>query len=180
MSTALGTGKGILLLGEKATKSEFRKADLETKDIIAFATHGLLPEDLYCETEPSLALAPGPPGDAQDDGLLRSSEIAMLRLNASLIILSACNTAGADGQLGGETLSGLVRAFFYAGARNVLATHWPIASEPTGELTTGMVRKRALGLNWADALRDSKLRMMDNPATSHPFFWGAFSLVGGG
>ena len=180
MSAALGAGKGMLLLEEKATKSELRKADLETKDIIAFATHGLLPEDLYCENEPSLALAPGPPGDAQDDGLLRSSEIAMLRLNASLIILSACNTAGADGQLGGETLSGLVRAFFYAGARNVLATHWPIASQPTVELTTGMVRKRAEGLNWADALRDSKLRMMDNPATSHPFFWGAFSLLGGG
>ncbi len=180
MSAALGAGKDTLLLGEKATKSELRKAGLEAKDIIAFATHGLLPEDLYCENEPSIALAPGPPGDAQDDGLLRSSEIAMLRLNASLIILSACNTAGADGQLGGETLSGLVRAFFYAGARNVLATHWPIASQPTVELTTGMVRKRALGLNWADALRDSKLRMMDNPATSHPFFWGAFSLVGGG
>lgn len=179
MSTALATGKG-LLLEEKATKSEFRKADLETKDIIAFATHGLLPEDLYCENEPSLALAPGSPDDAQDDGLLRSSEIAMLRLNASLVILSACNTAGADGQLGGETFSGLVRAFFYAGARNVLATHWPVASQSTVELTTGFVRRKALGLTWADALRDSKLQMMDNPSTAHPFFWGGFSLVGGG
>jgi len=180
MSAALGAGKGTLLLGEKATKSGLLKAGLETKEIIAFATHGLLPEDLYCENEPSLALAPGSPGDSQDDGLLRASEIAVMRLNASLVILSACNTAGADGQLGGESLSGLVRAFFYAGARNVLATHWPIASQPTVELTTGMVRKRAQGLNWSDALRESKLRMMDNPATSHPFFWGAFSLVGGG
>jgi CHAT domain-containing protein len=180
MAAALGTGKSMLLMEEKATKSAFRKADLETKDIIAFATHGLLPEDLFCENEPSLALAPGSPADAQDDGLLRSSEIALLRLNASLAILSACNTAGADGQLGGETLSGLVRAFFYAGTRNVLATHWPIASQPTVELTTGMVRRRTQGLNWADALRESKLQMMDNPATSHPFFWGAFSLLGGG
>jgi CHAT domain-containing protein len=179
MSTELFAGKGTLLLGEKATKFELLKAGLETKEIIAFATHGLLPEDLYCESEPSLALAPGSSGDVQDDGLLRASEIAMMRLNASLVILSACNTAGADGQLGGESLSGLVRAFFYAGARNVLATHWPIASQPTVELTTGMVRKRAQGVNWSDALRESKLRMMDNPATSHPFFWGAFSLVGG-
>jgi CHAT domain-containing protein len=180
MSTELFAGKGTLLMGEKATKSGLLKSGLESKEIIAFATHGLLPEDLYCESEPSLALAPGSPGDAQDDGLLRASEIAMMRLNANLVILSACNTAGADGQLGGESLSGLVRAFFYAGARNVLATHWPIASQPTVELTTGMVRKRAKGLNWSDALRESKLRMMDNPATSHPFFWGAFSLVGGG
>jgi CHAT domain-containing protein/tetratricopeptide (TPR) repeat protein len=180
MSTELIAGKGTLLLGEKATKYELLKAGLETKEIIAFATHGLLPEDLYCESEPSLALAPGSHGNVQDDGVLRASEIAMMRLNANLVILSACNTAGADGQLGGESLSGLARAFFYAGARNVLATHWPIASQPTVELTTGMVRKRAQGLNWSDALRESKLRMMDNPATSHPFFWGAFSLVGGG
>jgi CHAT domain-containing protein len=180
MSAALGAKKGSLLLAEKATKSGLRKAGLETKDIIAFATHGLLPEDLYCENEPSLALAPGSPSDAQDDGLLRASEIAVMRLQASLVILSACNTAGADGRLGGESLSGLVRAFFYAGARNVLATHWPIASQPTVALTTGMVRKRAMGLTWSDALRESKVQMMDNPATSHPFFWGAFSLVGGG
>ena len=179
MSAALGASKGKLLLEEKATKSELRKAGLGTKEIIAFATHGLLPEDLYCESEPSLALAPGSPGDPQDDGLLRASEIAVMRLQASLVILSACNTAGADGQLGGESLSGLVRAFFYAGARNVLATHWPIASQPTVKLTTGMVRKRAMGLSWSDALRESKVQMMDNPETSHPFFWGAFSLVGG-
>jgi len=180
MAAALAAGKGMLLLEEKATKAELFKAGSETKEIIAFATHGLLPEDLYCENEPSLALTPGPASDPQDDGLLRSSEIGMMRLNATLVILSACNTAGAEGQLGGESLSGLVRAFFYAGARNVLATHWPIASQSTVELMTGMARKRALGLNWVDALRESKLQMMDNPATSHPFFWGAFSLVGGG
>lgn len=180
MSAALVSGKGTLLLEERATKSELLRAGLETKEIIAFATHGLLPEDLFCESEPALALAPGSPDDLQDDGLLRASEVAMFRLNANLVILSACNTAGADGHLGGESLSGLVRAFFFAGARNVLATHWQIASQPTVELTTGMVRKRAEGLSWPDALRASKLRMMDNSATSHPFFWGGFSLVGGG
>ena len=180
MAAELAAGKGTLLLGEKATKSELLKAGLDTKAIIAFATHGLLPEDLFCENEPSLALTPGSPGDLQDDGLLRASEISIMRLNANLVILSACNTAGADGQLGGESLSGLVRAFFYAGARNVLATHWQIASQPTVALTTGMARKKAQGLTWPDALRESKLHMMENPATSHPFFWGGFSLVGGG
>lgn len=176
MAAALGQAQGTLLLGERASKSALRNAGIESKDILAFATHGLLPEDLFCENEPSLALSP----NAQDDGLLRASEIVTLRLNASLVILSACNTAGADGQLGGESLSGLVRAFFFAGARNVLATHWPIASQPTVELTTAMARHKAKGMAWAEALREAKLHLMDNPATAHPFFWAAFSLVGGG
>ncbi|NPU83783.1 MAG: CHAT domain-containing protein [Syntrophaceae bacterium] len=180
MSSSLGHGKAVVLLDEKATKSGLRKANPETWGIVAFATHGLLPDDLYCENEPSLALAPGPAGDLHDDGLLRASEIATMRLHATLVILSACNTAGADGRLGGESLSGLVRAFFYAGARNVLATHWSIASRPTVDLMKEMARRREQGMNWPEALTESKLRMMDDPATSHPFFWGAFSLVGGG
>lgn len=180
MSAALGGQSSTLLLEEKATKSALIGSTLETKGVIAFATHGILPGELKCESEPSLAMATGPGGDATDDGLLRASEIAVLKLNANLVILSACNTAGADGQLGGESLSGLVRAFFFAGARNVLATHWPIASGPTVELTTGMVRSASQGKSWPDALREAKLRTMQNSATSHPFFWGAFSLVGGG
>ncbi len=180
MAKALGGRDGKLLLGEQATKSALRQAALEDRGIIAFATHGLLPNELFCETEPALALAPGAVADADDDGLLRASEIATLRLNASLVILSACNTAGADGQFGGESLSGLVRAFFFAGARSVLATHWPVASAPTVELTTATVRAAAKGLAWPEALRQSKLKMMDAAATAHPFFWGAFSLIGGG
>ncbi len=180
MSSSLGHGKSVVLLDEKATKSGLRKANPETMGIVALATHGLLPDDLFCENEPSLAFAPGPAGDPQDDGLLRASEIATMRLHAALVILSARNTAGADGRLGGESLSGLARAFFYAGARNVLATHWSIASQPTVDLMKEMAKRREQGMNWPEALTESKLRMMDNPATSHPFFWGAFSLVGGG
>ncbi len=180
ISSYLGHGKAMVLLEEKATKSGLHGSDLESMGIIAFATHGLLPDDLFCENEPSLAMTPGPSVGPQDDGLLRASEIATMRLNAALVILSACNTAGADGRLGGESLSGLVRAFFYAGARNVLATHWSIASQPTVDLMTTMAGYRKQGMNWPEALMESKLRMMDNAATSHPFFWGAFSLVGGG
>jgi CHAT domain-containing protein len=180
MSLSLGHGKSVVLLEEKATKSGLLGADLESIGIIAFATHGLLPDDLFCENEPALALTPAPSGGLQDDGLLRASEIATMHLNAALVILSACNTAGADGRLGGESLSGLVRAFFYAGARNVLATHWSIASQPTVDLMKTMASYREQGMSWPEALMVSKMRMMDNAATSHPFFWGAFSLVGGG
>ncbi len=180
VAATLGQGGVELLLGTGATKAALKRVALDKKDVIDFATHGLLPEDLCCEDEPSLALTPGT-GGADDDGLLRASDVIGLRLNASMVILSACNTAGADGRLSGESLSGLVRAFFFAGARNVFATHWPIASEPTVALTTGMAQ-RAAGANgnWPEALRQAKLAMMDKPETAHPIFWGAFSLIGGG
>ena len=173
-------GKNVkLLVGAQATKAGLRTAGLEKAAIIVFATHGLLPQDLLCEDEPALALTPTPSPD--EDGLLTASEIAMLHLDAGLVVLSACNTAGEDGQLGGESLSGLVRAFFFAGSRNVVATHWPIASGPTVDLTTGMMDAAGKnGGDWATALRDVKLRMLGRKETAHPIFWAAFSLVGAG
>lgn len=72
-----------------------------------------------------------------DDGLLTSSEIAMLKLNADWVVLSACNTAAAE-KPGAEALSGLARAFFYAGARALLVSHWPVTSLPAVKLTTTM------------------------------------------
>jgi CHAT domain-containing protein len=128
-----------------------------------------------------LALTPGPANSPDDDGLLKASDITALKLDAALVILSACNTAGADGRLSGESLSGLVRAFFFAGGRNVLATHWPIPSKPTVQLTTGTIQAALKnGGDWAGGLRDAQLKMMQTPATAHPLFWGAFVLVGSG
>ena len=181
MAAAVGVNTATLFLGDAATKSALRAAPLAEADVLVFATHGVLPSDLACEAEPGLVLTPRPGTGTDDDGLLRASEVAALKLNAALVILSACSTAGADGQLSGESLSGLVRAFFFAGARNVLATHWPIASEPTVALTTGMVRiaASAKGNAWPEALRQAKLRMLSQTDTAHPLFWGAFSIIGG-
>jgi CHAT domain-containing protein len=178
MSVALGQGKSEILLRDRARKSSLRMPAFANADILVFATHGLLPQDLYCEDEPSLALAPGPAPD--DDGLLRASEVSAMRLKANLVVLSACNTAGADGRLSGEALSGLVRAFFFAGGRNVLATHWAIASRQTVALTTGMISRAAKGMPLADALQSAKLDLMNAKDTAHPIFWAAFELVGGG
>jgi len=176
MSAALGPSKSEILLRDQAKKSALKAPAFASADILAFATHGLLPEDLYCEDEPSLALTPGSAAD--DDGLLRASEVAIMRLKANLVILSACNTASADGKLSGEALSGLVRAFFFAGARNVLATHWSIASRQTVALTTGMISRAAKGVRLAEALQGAKLDLMNAKDTSHPIFWAAFTLVG--
>src|SRR5262249_44766844 len=131
IASALGAGPESVRVGAQATKAKVRESELDQFRVVAFATHGLLPAELRCRTEPALALTPGPPGSAGDDGLLGVSDVVQLRLDAEWVVLSACNTASADGSLGGESLSGLTRAFFYAGARALLVSHWAVVSQST-------------------------------------------------
>ena len=125
-----------------------------------------------------------PPATATpgDDGLLDASEVATLKLDADWVVLSACNTAGPDGSLGGESLSGLARAFFYAGARAVVATHWAIASKPTVDLTTSMFAAytKEPNIGRAEAMRRAQAALRAQAATSHPFFWAPFVVGDGG
>lgn len=178
IAVSLKAPPNTVVTGAAANLADLRKRDLSKVRILAFATHGLLPGDLPCQAEPALALTPGA---KDDDGLLNASDIARLRLDADWVVLSACNTAGADGiARGGQALSGLVRAFLYAGSRAVLATHWDIASEPTVKLTTGTFQSFTSGAGRAEALRQSQLAMLGDPSTAHPVFWGAFVVVGEG
>ena len=95
--------------------------------VVYFATHGLVAGDVKGLAEPSLALTlPQPPSDI-DNGLLTASEVAQLKLDADWVVLSACNTVAGD-KPGAEAMSGLARAFFYAGARALLVSHWSVAS----------------------------------------------------
>ena len=104
------------------------------------------------------------------------------------MVLSACNTAGPAGQGAGESLSGLSRAFFYAGARALLVSHWQVSSDATVELMTGMFGqfKKGATVGTAGALRVAQLSIIDRAGDSlpvifsHPFFWAAFTLVGDG
>jgi CHAT domain-containing protein len=179
ISESLGANAKDLLLGPDANAQKLRASGLSDYRVLAFATHGVLPAELQCNIEPGLILSPTT-GEGAHSGLLRASEIAKLKLNAELVLLSACNTAGADGRLGGESYSGLVQAFFYAGARAVLASHWAVASEPTVQLTTGIfeAQKKTKGLKRAEALMAVQAQMMQNPDTAHPIFWAPFVLVG--
>ncbi|MDP2626594.1 MAG: CHAT domain-containing tetratricopeptide repeat protein [Candidatus Rokubacteria bacterium] len=182
IAQVLGADAGSVVLGADATEARVRAADLSRYRVVAFATHGLLPGELQCQSEPALVLTPPAVASATEDGLLDASEVAQLKLDADWVVLSACNTAGPDGRLGGESLSGLTRAFFYAGARAVLATHWAVASHATVWLTTGMLglyaREPALGR--AEALRRSQMALAGDLPTAHPFFWAPFILVGDG
>ena len=171
-----------VILGAQATEAKVRGTDLSRYRVVAFATHGLLPGELKCKSEPALALTPPAKSTADEDGLLDAAEIAQLKLDADWVILSACNTAAPDGKLGGQSLSGLARAFFYAGARGLLVSHWAVASQPTALLTTSLFEaySRDQSLGRAAALRSAQLKLLGDPAMSHPALWAPFVLVGDG
>ncbi|MBT4702856.1 MAG: CHAT domain-containing protein [Rhodospirillaceae bacterium] len=185
MARILGGDNSDLFLGERATERHVRLAALDKYRVLAFATHGLVAGELKGLAEPALVLTPPRVGSVEDDGLLTASEVAMLKLNADLVILSACNTAAADGTPGADALSGLTKAFFYAGARSLLVSHWPVASDAAVKLTTRMLSETS-GSNTvgrAEALRRSMLALMQdakNPHFAHPYFWAPFVLVGEG
>ena len=172
-----------IYLREQATETQVKSMDLTPFNALAFATHGLVAGDLKGLAEPALVLTPPAQGSAQDDGLLTAGEISQLKLNADWVILSACNTAAADGTPGAEGLSGLAKAFFYAGARSLLVSHWAVSSEAAVALTTGMFAEHAKGASKAEALRRSMLALMqrtDKPYYAHPMFWAPFVVVGEG
>ncbi|HXF67738.1 MAG TPA: CHAT domain-containing tetratricopeptide repeat protein, partial [Burkholderiales bacterium] len=112
-----------IFLGTQASKENVRKADLRTRRIVAFATHGLIPGDFPNLEQPALALS-APDGNAET-GLFTLEDILGLKMDADWVVLSACNTAAGEGQ-GAEAISGLGRGFFYAGSRALLVTHWPV------------------------------------------------------
>ena len=165
------------------------RADLGDYRIMHFATHGLVtaprPE---CPARPALMTSFGGAGS---DGLLTFGEIYDLHIDADLVILSACDTAGkaslaatreagvATG--GGGALDGLVRAFVGAGGRSVIASHWPVPDDfdATDRLISGLFAAPA-GTPTATALRAAETKLMDDPRTSHPYYWSGFAIIGDG
>ena len=181
-----------MLFRSKANPTTVKKMDLTNRKIVMFATHGLVPGDLSGLGQPALALsAPDVTGNPAD-GLLTAEDILGLRLNADWVVLSACNTAAAQGA-GAEAVSGLGRAFFYAGTRALLVSNWPVESTSARELTTDLFRRQVdnAGLARAEAMRQAMLALIDGPGLkgadgralfsyAHPIFWAPFSLVGDG
>jgi CHAT domain-containing protein len=118
----------------------------------------------------------------EDDGYLSASEIAALKLDANWVVLSACNTA-AGAAANAEALSGLARAFIYAGARALLVSHWEVDSGATVKLITTAVHEMARDpkLGRAEALRRAMLALIDKGgAQAHPAYWAPFVVVGEG
>jgi CHAT domain-containing protein len=184
ISETLGKSNSVVRLGAQATETAVKTFDLSKAKVLAFATHGLLSGDLSGLEEPALVLTPPQTASAADDGLLTASEIADLRLDADWVVLSACNTAGGD-KPGAEGLSGLARAFLFAGARSILVSHWPVRDDAAARLTTDAFARMADGSarGRAEALRQSMLSLMADPrdpSLAHPSAWAPFVLVGEG
>ena len=184
VATDLGSGSSTLLFGRQATKGNLLALPLEQYRVVYFATHGILPGEIRCSTEPSLVLSPsrGTNG-ASDDGILSASEISRLQLNADLVVLSACSTAiTADQQnapeYGDGSLEALSEAFFSAGARTVLASHWKISSAATVSLMTETFAHLKKGDDAAQALRQGELAMIDHSNFWHPYYWAPFTVTG--
>jgi len=179
-----GSGATEFFVGAQATEARLRSIRLSDYRVLYFATHGLLPGELRCQSEPALVLSP--PAIAAvtkiEDGLLDASEISQLKLNADLVVLSACNTAGGGDKFGGEALTGLAEAFFFAGARNLLVTHWSVPSEATTSLMGRVFASLGPDMtrSSARALQQAQIQMLAIPTTAHPVFWGAFVLLGDG
>jgi len=194
IATALGADPAKdVFVGAAANERAVKTADLADRRVIAFATHGLVPGDLNGLTQPALALSAPQVAQVDGDGLLTMDEVLGLKLNADWVVLSACNTAAGEGA-GAEALSGLGRAFFYAGTRALLASNWPVETRSARTLTTDLFRRQAKDprLTRAEALRQAELALMDGPgfvdrvsgktvfSYAHPIFWAPFSLVGDG
>ena len=162
-----------------------QRKDLDQYRVVYFATHGLLPPPGGCLPEPALLTSVGA---VDSDGLLDVSKIVGLKLDADLVVLSACDTGGsgaaADSEAAGsasgagEALGGLTRAFIYAGARSLLVSHWRIDSKATVRLMTGMFQ--ASQPSQAGSLEASMTAFMDDADYSHPYYWAAFTVVGDG
>lgn len=186
----VGLSNATILTGrEFSDTAVIGRRDLGDYRILHFATHGLVtaprPE---CPARPALLTSFG---EGDSDGLLSFKEIFDLRINADLVILSACDTAGkatiaATREAGvtsggGSALDGLVRAFIGAGGRSVLASHWPAPDDfrATERLISGLFTESG-GVSVGESLRRAQLGLMGEAATSHPYYWSGFAIIGDG
>ena len=174
-------------LGTRATETEVKRlsasGELSAYRVLHFATHGAMAGELDKDREPGLLLTP--PGNATelDDGYLSASEIAALKLDADWVVLAACNTA-AGGAASAEALSGIARAFVYAGARALLVSHWAVYSDATVKLITKAAAEMAgdTSVGRAEAMRRAMAALIENgaPHEAHPSYWAPFVVVGEG
>lgn len=172
-----------VVLGDAATESAVKASkSIPGARFVVFSTHGLLATEVGDNAEPGLVFTPPKTATAQDDGLLTASEVAELKMVADLVALSACNTAASSGKAGAEGLSGLARAFFFAGARSLLVSHWAVSDAATSllmqqtfdNIQKGDIAGRARALQAA-------MKTVRNEGTGQfvsPKYWAAFTLVG--
>jgi CHAT domain-containing protein len=185
--TIMGANATDVLLGPAFTAEAVRQARLKNYRIIHFSTHALLPSTLDCQPQ-QIIVTSAPRGATTADGAMLLADDALgLDLDADAVILSACNSIGRGGKLAGESLSALARAFFYAGSRSLLATHWSLNDAAAQQLVAGLLQdyRNNAGDGLAQSLRAAQLALIASagrdgmPANlAHPFFWAPMALIG--
>ena len=199
-------GTSSLFVGAEAQEKMAKSGNLKNSRYVLFATHGFLggeflpatqepgadgtiaaPRNTAKGAQPSLALTLV--GDLLgEDGMLTMKEVIEdVELNADLVALSACNTAGETAAANnGEGFAGLTRAFMYAGAKSLLVSHWSVDSLSTEALMTSTFRNMKQGSPVLNSVSDAQRTLLTggyaagqyNFSRSHPFFWAAFIYVG--
>lgn len=180
--------------GAEATELVLHELDLAGFSLLHFAAHGLMDERNPRFSGIMLAGTEGNSADNTRDGFLRTTEINALRLNADLVVLSACNT-GIGRILSGEGVLGLQRSFMNAGSSQVAVTLWSVEDRATSLLMRSFYqnlyaqqqqqepsrffrRNVRPSFNYTDALRQAQLNMMVNLQYSHPINWASFVIAG--
>jgi CHAT domain-containing protein/uncharacterized protein HemY len=159
------------LIGNQATETEVTKR-LSQARLIHLATHGLFNDIQGLNS--AIALAPGNKNNEKSDGLLTAGEILDLKLNAELVVLSACDTG--RGKISGDGVIGLSRSLISAGTPSVLVSLWAVPDAPTAELMTEFYQNLQKSPDKAQALRQAMLKTMKQHP--NPSAWAAFTLIG--
>jgi CHAT domain-containing protein/tetratricopeptide (TPR) repeat protein len=183
-----GATRADTMLGPAFTAGNVVRAPLQDYRVLHFAAHALLPTDLRCQSEPAIVTSDPPRATDAAGALLSTSTVIGLNLDADAVILSACNSGGPNGTTSGDSLSGLARAFFYAGARAMLVTHWSINDQTSAYLVVDTLRRYAANRDGglAAALAGAQRGMLDEAgkempaALAHPYYWAPFALIGEG
>ncbi|MBS1807721.1 MAG: CHAT domain-containing protein [Acidobacteria bacterium] len=160
-----------------ANRETLLQSDLSQYRILHFATHGLL-NSKHPELSGLVFSLVDETGKSKD-GFLRLHEIYNLKLNADLVVLSACQT-GLGKEIRGEGLIGLTRGFMYAGASNVISSLWKVNDKATSELMKAFYQELlgAKKQSPAAALRAAQLTLLKQKRWEHPSYWAAFALQG--
>jgi CHAT domain-containing protein/lipopolysaccharide biosynthesis regulator YciM len=171
----LGAARGDILTGPAATEGAVKAASasgqLARYRYLHFACHGIL--GLASGQQPALVLSQV--GDDKEDGFLQLDEVTNLKLNADLVVLSACRSG--QGRLhNGEGVKGLARAFLYAGSRGVLCSLWQVDDQETARLMLQLYTNLKQGQSSAAALRNAQLDMIHKGKA--PLYWAPFVLIG--
>ena len=166
--------KGYLY--SEATEERFRK-EAKNHNVIHIASHSFVNE-----TDPGLSgiafyTSKGDSNADHRDGILNAAEAYNVRMNADLLVLSSCES-GIGKLARGEGIMSLTRGFLYSGCNNILYSLWKVEDKSTSVLMERFYSSITRKLNFSEALRKAKLKMIDNPVTSFPSSWAGFVLVG--